>query len=114
MTGKRGSNEPSGNEFKHDLEFEDDVLNNYSNEPLVEVRDRGSEIDILLEANGSRAGDVVLERINSLSINVSLIYRGRRIRRRVTLPSRTRIKSYLINVRNGVARIKLIMNEVVP
>jgi len=109
MRGKRGSNEPSGNNFGHDLEIEDDdLLAHYSNEPLVEVREKGSEIDILLEANGSRAGDVILERVNPTSINVSLIYRGRKIRRRVTLPSRAKVKSYLINVKNGVARIKLI------
>ncbi len=109
MGGKRGGNEPFGNKSGHDLEIEDDdMLSHYSNEPLVEVRDRGSEIDILLEANGSKAEDVVLERINSTSVNISLIYRGRKIRRKVSLPSRAKVKSYLINVKNGVARIKLI------
>jgi len=112
MKDRRGSNEPSSNDFMRDFEIDnDEVLNRYSSEPLIEVRDKGSEIDILIEANGSRTNDVVLERISSSSISLSLIYRGRKIRRKVTLPSRTRVGSYLINVRNGVARVKLLKRK---
>jgi len=112
MEKKRRSSEPSENNFWHDLEVESrNYLKYYSNEPLVEVRDKGNEVEILLEANGSRSNDISIEKLNPSSITVLLTYRGRRIRRKVDLPSKIKVKSHTIKVKNGVARIRLLISR---
>jgi hypothetical protein len=77
------------------------------NEPIIEVRDKGTEVDILVEANGSKEKDVLVEKISGASINISLVYKGRRIRKKVTVQHPPKLGKQLIRVKNGVALIRL-------
>jgi HSP20 family molecular chaperone IbpA len=74
-------------------------------EPLLEIRDEGRTIKILVEANGSREGDVVVERIRNRSVDLSLKFKGRAIRKRVELPVKVRSSGYMVKLKNGVAQI---------
>ncbi len=83
----------------------------HPNEPMLEVRDKDHETYIIIEANGSRESDVVIDGISNTSLNISLVYKGRKIRKKVALPFTERIKSHSVKVRNGVAVIKLLKEK---
>ncbi len=86
---------------------EQNIPRYYLSEPMLEIRDEGDSVKILVEASGSREEDVVVERIRPYSVDISLKYKGRHIKKRIELPVRVRVSGYSIKVKNGVAQIYL-------
>ncbi len=79
----------------------------YVSEPMIEVRDEGQYVKVIMEASGSRKDDVSIDYLGNYLMDVSLKYRGRHIKRRVTLPVKVSSKDVKIKVKNGVAQIIL-------
>ncbi len=99
----RGGEGPIG-----DVELDSYMRYGYlPNEPIIEVRDKGSEVDILVEANGSKEKDIVVERTSGASVSISLLYKGRKIRKKVAVQHIPKLGRQLIRVKNGVALIRL-------
>ncbi len=79
----------------------------FVSEPMIEVRDEGDKIRILMEANGSRAKDVAVEVIKPKYLDVSLKYKGRHIRKRIELPAKVKASGHQIKIKNGVLQVIL-------
>ncbi|MCD6085017.1 MAG: hypothetical protein J7J20_05700, partial [Desulfurococcales archaeon] len=79
----------------------------FVSEPMIEVRDEGDEIRVLMEANGSRARDVAVEVIRPKFLDVSLKYKGRHIRKRIELPTKVRSTGHQVKIKNGVLQVIL-------
>ena len=89
---------------------EDDEPKTYKysiSEPMMDVREDDETVRIVIEASGSSESDVVIEKIRPHSVEITLKYRGRRLRKRVILPSKVKSDGYTVKVRNGVAQILL-------
>ncbi len=97
---------PSREEEEFWEEFEEgySFYRYYSNEPLIDVRDEGNKIKVILEASGSRERDVRIERIASRYVDISLKHKGRLVRKRIEIQSRIK-NAYLLKIKNGVAQI---------
>ncbi|MCD6278842.1 MAG: hypothetical protein J7J11_04090, partial [Desulfurococcales archaeon] len=79
----------------------------FVSEPMIEVRDEGDKIRVLMEANGSRARDVAVEVIRPKFLDVSLKYKGRHIRKRIELPTKVRSTGHQVKIKNGVLQVIL-------
>jgi len=97
-----------GNEFWEGFDDNYSLFRYFVSEPMIEVRDEGSRVKILMEASGSRERDVRVERVRSRTVDIVLKYKGRQIRKRVELPSKVRGSNYTVKVKNGVAQIILV------
>jgi len=82
-------------------------VRNYYAEPMMDVMVVGNEVKVYVEAPGSREEDVVVEDIKDSEIEVSIKFRGKYLRRRIELPTKVEGSNYVLEVRNGVAIIKL-------
>ncbi len=106
MTRKHRKDDDFFSSVWDDLNYEDLTLHHYIlSEPMLEVRDCGDTIKVLVEASGSEDGDVMIERVRLRTIDLVLKYKGRHIRKRVELPARVKPTGYIIKVKNGVAQI---------
>ncbi len=108
MTKKRRNDDDVFGNVWDDLSYEDLNIHHFVlSEPMLEVRDYGDVIKVLVEASGSEDGDVAIERIRTRSVDLVLKYKGRHIRKRIELPARVKPSGYAIKVKNGVAQILL-------
>ncbi len=106
MVGKHKRDDDFFSNVWDDLDYEDLSLHHLIlSEPMLEVRDCGDVIKVLVEASGSDTSDVVVEKIRTKSIDIVLKYKGRHIRKRVELPAKVRPTDYEIRLKNGVAQI---------
>ena len=76
-------------------------------EPMLDVRECDRKVKIIIEASGSGKDDVVIEKISPHSVEISLKYRGRKVRKHIVLPTKVKSEGYTVKVRNGVAQILL-------
>jgi len=108
MTRKRRNDDDIFGNAWDDLSYDDLSLHHFVlSEPMLEIRDYGDTIKVLVEASGSEDGDVAIERIRTKSVDLVLKYKGRHIRKRIELPARVKPSGYAIKVKNGVAQILL-------
>jgi len=91
-------------EFWEEFGEEYGLYRYYSNEPLIDIRDEGAHVKVIMEASGSRENDIKIEKVASRYIDVSLKYKGRLVRKRIEIQNKVR-KAYLLKVKNGVAQI---------
>jgi len=91
-------------EGQEDFEF-DEYLKYTLYEPMVEVRDAGSCVKVLIEVSGSSQESVVVDFLTPKSIDVSVKYRGRLVKKRLDLPQPVKTSRYEVKVKNGVAQI---------
>ncbi|RLG88539.1 MAG: hypothetical protein DRO18_01220 [Thermoprotei archaeon] len=91
-------------EFWEEFSEEYGLYRYYSNEPLIDVRDEGNRIKVIMEASGSKEKDIRIERVSSKYVDVSLKHKGRFIRKRIEIQSKIK-NAYLLKIKNGVAQI---------
>ena len=108
MVRKRRNDDDAFGNVWDDISYDDLGLHHFVlSEPMLEIRDYGDIIKVLVEASGSEDGDVAIERIRTKSLDLVLKYKGRHIRKRIELPTRVKPSDYAIKVKNGVAQILL-------
>lgn len=94
----------SEEEFWDGVQDELSSIGMYATEPLMDIRDEGKVLKVIIEANGSKEKDIRIEKLGSRYLAISLKHRGTQIRKRIEVP--TKIKNaYLFKIKNGVAQI---------
>ncbi len=93
-------------EGQEDFEF-DEYLKYSLYEPMVEVRDAGSYIKVFVEVSGSSQESVIVDFPTPKSVDLSVKYKGRLVKKRLELPQQVKTDEYEVKVKNGVAQITL-------
>ena len=109
MVGKAfRSNDPwnteDEGEFWEEFNQEYSLYRYHSAEPMIDIRDEGHRVKIIMEASGSRAEDIKLEKVSSKYLDISLKHKGRFVRRRIEVTAKIK-RAYLLMIKNGVAQI---------
>ncbi len=79
-------------------------------DPLVEVREYPDHVRILAEVSDQDPNSVIIRPVDSSRIEIFFKYRGRNIKKLITLATGVSLDNYEIKVKNGVAKINLRKN----
>jgi len=107
MMKKNSRNHDYYDELWDEIDNDLTLFRYFVSEPMIEVRDEGDNIRVLIEANGSRAKDISIEVIKPKYLDVSLKYKGRQIRKRIELPTKVESSGHQVKIKNGVLQVIL-------
>ncbi len=79
-------------------------------DPLVEVREYPDHVRILAEVSDQDPNSVIIRPVDTSRIEILFRYRGRNIKKLITLTTSISLDNYEIKVKNGVAKINLRKN----
>lgn len=79
-------------------------------DPLVEVREYPDHVRVLIEVSDRDPNSISVRPVDKSRIEVSFRYRGRNIRKQISLTDAVDLRNYEIRVKNGVAKISLRKN----
>lgn len=96
---------------KRDFRSYEDHSKYLTQDPLIEVREYPDQIRILVEVSDQDPNSVSIRPIDTSKIEIIFRYRGRNIKKLISLASEVNLNDYEVRVKNGVARISLRRNQ---
>jgi HSP20 family molecular chaperone IbpA len=79
-------------------------------DPLIEVREYSDHVRILAEVSDQDPSSVIVRPVDTSRIEILFRYRGRNVKKLITLTTDVSLDNYEIKVKNGVAKINLRKN----
>lgn len=80
-------------------------------DPLIELREYPDHVRILIEVSDQDPNSIVVRPVDASRVEIFFRYRGRNIKRVISLTSVVSLDNYDVKVKNGVARINLRKNS---